>query len=392
MDFILAALAGIVFGIVTGLAPGIHVNLVCTGLVALFPFLPLEPLAAVVFIVALATTHTFLDALPSVFLGAPNSSDVLGVLPGHRYLLAGQGLVAVRLSNLGALFGLGAGLLVFPFFVRLTAWFELVPRGVLGWTLLAIPIVMALRDSKRLWALGIAALAALYGWLGLQHPDPLFPMLSGLFGAATLIASLGETSTIPEQKLAGPLGLSWGIAVRVVLGGLVAGGLTAVLPGLGAAHAAVVGMLFAARAGDAGFLVLTGVIGTANFFLSLAAYASMEKARNGALLTATAIAPGFPVLLGIGAALFAGGLAFLITAWLGRYAARLIGALPYRELTIGVLCFVSVLVVVLTGWVGLVLYVTGAALGLLAPLSGAARAHAMSCILVSVGLRFVGLG
>lgn len=390
MELLLAALVGIVFGIGTGLAPGIHVNLVCAFLVALFPFLPLSPLSAVVFIVALATTHTFLDALPSVFLGAPSSSDVLGVLPGHRYLLAGQGLVAVRLSNLGALLGLVIGLLVFPLFTRLTLWFESVPRETLGWVLLAIPVIMALKDGKRLWALAIAILASAYGWLGLQHPDPLFPMLSGLFGAATLLASIEETSTIPEQKLAGSLGLSWSVGVRVVLGGLVAGGLTAVLPGLGAAHAAVVGMLFAARAGDAGFLVLTGVIGTTNFFLSLAAYASVEKARNGALLTATAIAPGFPVLVGIGAALFAGGLAFLITAALGKHAARLIGALPYKQLTIGVLVFVTGLVFLLNSWIGLVLYVTGAALGLLAPYSGAARAHAMSCILVPVGLRFVG--
>jgi TctA family transporter len=213
-------------------------------------------------------------------------------------------------------------------------------------------------------------------------------MLSGLFGAATLIASVGEVSFIPAQKTGGDMGLGWSTGFRVVLGGLVAGGLTAVLPGLGAAHAAVVGMLFAVGTGDSGFLVLTGVIGTTNFFLSLAAYASVEKARNGALLTATAISPGFPVIAGIGAALFAGGTAFLLTALVGRRAAAVIGALPYRGLTVGVLCFVTLLVVVLNGWMGLVLYVTGAALGLLAPLSGAARAHAMACILVPVGLRF----
>jgi putative membrane protein len=328
--------------------------------------------------------------LPSVFLGAPSSSDILGVLPGHRYLLQGQGLVAVRLSNLGALAGLIVGLCAFPLFMRVTAWFEAIPKLALGWIILAIPVIMALRDGKRVWAFTIAILASIYGLLGLQQPDPLFPMLSGLFGAATLLASIGDTNTIPKQEATGRLGLSWRVGVQVVFGGLVAGGLTAVLPGLGAAHAAVIGMLFAAGAGDAGFLVLTGVIGTTNFFLSLAAYASVEKARNGALLTATAIAPQFPLSAGIGAALFAGGVAFLITAALGRHAARIIGALPYRKLTIGVLCFVTMLVIVLNGWIGLVLYITGAALGLVAPWSGTARAHAMACILVPVGLRFVG--
>jgi putative membrane protein len=390
LELFVAVGAGILVGIVTGLAPGIHVNLVCALLLAAFPFVPLSPLGAVVFIIAIATTHTFLDAVPSVFLGAPSTADVLSVLPGHRYLLRGEGLVAVRLSNLGALLGLVAGTLVFPVFELVTRWFALIPKGVFGWVLVAIPVLVALRDARRFAALGIAALAGVYGWFALKQPDPLFPMLGGLFGAATLLASFGEVTRIPPQGARAREEMPWSVTARVVGGGLLAGGLTAVLPGLGAAHAAIVGMFIAAGSGDAGFLLVTGVIGTTNFFLSLAAYNAVGSARNGALATATVIEPSFPVAAGVGAALFAGGVAFLVTGALGGFAARVIERLPYKTLTVSVLGGITVLVAVLNGFPGLVAFAAGTAIGLLAPLTGAARAHAMSCILVPVGFRFIG--
>jgi TctA family transporter len=95
------------------------------------------------------------------------------------------------------------------------------------------------------------------------------------------------------------------------------------------------------------------------------------------------------VLVAVGAAFLAGGLAFLLTAGIGRHAARLVSTLPYGSLSIGVLGMVTALVVLLHGLPGLLLFVTGTALGSVGPRVGAARAHAMACILVPVGLRFV---
>jgi len=57
-----------------------------------------------VFIIAMAITHTFLDVLPAIFLGAPDSDTALGVLPGHKLLLEGKGLIAVKLTVAGGLF------------------------------------------------------------------------------------------------------------------------------------------------------------------------------------------------------------------------------------------------------------------------------------------------
>ena len=66
---------GVIIGIVTGLTPGIHVNLVATTLFALSPLLlnHFEPLSLAVFIISLSVVHSFLDTIPSIYFGAPKS-------------------------------------------------------------------------------------------------------------------------------------------------------------------------------------------------------------------------------------------------------------------------------------------------------------------------------
>jgi TctA family transporter len=54
-------------------------------------------------IIGNVVTHTFLDFIPSVFLGAPEGDTALSVLPGHRMLLKGLGYDAVKLSAFGSL-------------------------------------------------------------------------------------------------------------------------------------------------------------------------------------------------------------------------------------------------------------------------------------------------
>src|SRR3989338_4300814 len=108
MAFIEVAVAlflGILIGIFTGIAPGIHINLVSVLVVASAPFLLqfTSALSLVVFIISLAITHTFLDTLTTIYLGAPDEAQALNVLPGHRLLMKGAGHSAVLYTIMGSL-------------------------------------------------------------------------------------------------------------------------------------------------------------------------------------------------------------------------------------------------------------------------------------------------
>ena len=90
---IVAVVFGICAGIITGLIPGIHINLISLLLVSISGFFLgfTSPTVLGVFIIAMAVTHTFLDVIPSVFLGAPDADTALIVFPGHILLLEGKG-------------------------------------------------------------------------------------------------------------------------------------------------------------------------------------------------------------------------------------------------------------------------------------------------------------
>ncbi|MCK5038839.1 MAG: tripartite tricarboxylate transporter permease [Thermoplasmata archaeon] len=110
-------LIGCGFGIFTGLIPGIHVNNVAhmvlvsqTGIITLATMLfgwagpSTGDLIIIIssLIIGTVITHTFLDFIPSVFLGAPDGDTALSVLPGHRMLMEGRGFEAVKCSVTGS--------------------------------------------------------------------------------------------------------------------------------------------------------------------------------------------------------------------------------------------------------------------------------------------------
>ncbi len=130
---VLFTFIGIACGIATGLIPGLHVNTISAlililqgGLVSfassLFgSFQPTNAETLYVLccmIMAMSITHTFLDFIPSVFLGAPDEDTALSILPGHRLLLEGRGYEAIKYSAFGSFASMLISLvLIFPAFL-----------------------------------------------------------------------------------------------------------------------------------------------------------------------------------------------------------------------------------------------------------------------------------
>lgn len=123
-EFLLAVLAavciGSAIGTFTGAIPGIHVNTAAAVLAAAYPAAAgivqvltgpeHAPAVVACCIFAASTVHSFVDFVPSVFIGAPDTDDVLSVLPGHRLLMEGRGMAAVRAAAVGSAVGACAAL------------------------------------------------------------------------------------------------------------------------------------------------------------------------------------------------------------------------------------------------------------------------------------------
>ena len=96
----MAILLGCLFGVVTGLIPGLHINLVALILFSISPVLLgyTNVIAVASFIIAMSITHTFTDFISATYLGAPADDTALAVLPAHKLLLDGKGHEAIRLT------------------------------------------------------------------------------------------------------------------------------------------------------------------------------------------------------------------------------------------------------------------------------------------------------
>ncbi len=395
MAFLLVLLAifiGIAAGIVTGLTPGVHINLVSVLVVALAPALlehfPLLGLAC--FIISMSVTHTFLDTIPSIFLGAPDDATALGVLPGHRYLLRGWGLMAVKLSVIGSLVAVVLSVAFFPLFVLVIGLTYPFFQAVMGWLLLAIILYMVLRDRLRWWAALVFLLSGALGLIVLNIPglkNPLFPLLSGLFGVATLLFSLNETNKIPVQAVSPEVKVKTRVAAKALFAGQISGFLTAMLPGVGPSMAAVLSLQVFKDLGDHGYMLLQGSINTVNFILSLAALLVLDKARNGSIIAVQQLLTGITlahILVFLAATVLAAGFALVLTLWFARIFCRLVSLVNYRALVLGIILFIVVLTPFLSGWIGLLILATSTAVGLIPAAVKTARVHAMGCLLLPV--------
>ncbi|MFW6450589.1 MAG: tripartite tricarboxylate transporter permease [Nanoarchaeota archaeon] len=396
-QLILAILLGLMFGTFTGLTPGIHINLIAVMLLSVSPILLqyTNPIALAVFIIAMSVTHTFLDSIPSIFLGAPESDTALGVLPGHRYLLKGQGMMAVKLTLIGSFGAVILSVFLFPLFLPIVKYGYPIIQDYIAYLLIATVMFMVLRDRKKFWAIIVFFLSGAMGLIVLNTPmfsNPLFPMLSGLFGISTLLISLNESQAIPKQKHEQRIKLRKTTTLKALLSGQFSGFLTAVLPGLGAATAAVISMQITRKLGDNGFMVLMGSINTVNFILSIATLYILDKARNGSIIAVKELVPQTTtstIIIFLSAALIAGCAGVFLVLKLGKFLSEKITKINYSLLIIFVISFITLLVFLLSGIYGMLILVTATAIGIIPAITKITRTHGMGCLILPVIMYFL---
>lgn len=387
---IISMMLGVIIGIFTGLTPGIHINMVAALVLLTSPFL-LNNFSAIslgVFIIAVGITHTFLDALPSIFLGAPDESTALGVLPGHRYLLKGNGLMAVKLFSIGSFLGLIAGVMMFPIFYFITmntySFFE----KYFAYMLIGVLCFMIWKDKRKLWAVFVIFISGIFGLIvfNLDIRDPLFPMLSGLFGISTLIISYFDNNNIPKQNIQDKTDIDKKKTFFSIIAGNIGSFIVSTFPGLSSSIAAVISMQFVKDLGDKGFMILMGCIGTCSFVLSLVALLAIDKARNGAVIAISRIMPVdlWSVIVFLIASLIVGAISFIISLKAGVLFSKMITKINYKALIIGIISFVTIMVFLFSSWIGLLVLITSTAIGLIPGITKIQRTHSMACLMLPV--------
>jgi len=397
IEILITVALGITAGIFTGLIPGIHINLISVLLLSFSPILLqyTNIISLCCFIIAMSVTHSFLDSIPSIFLGAPDSDMALGVLPGHRYLLKGLGLTAVKLTIVGSFGALLLSILFFPLLIPLVKFGYPLIEGYIGLILIAVVVFMIMRDRKRIWAFFVFLTAGVLGLIVLNMPNfenPLFPLFSGLFGISTLIISLQNNESIPKQMKKQYVRVKTSRVFKALFSGGFSGFITAVMPGLGASTAAVISMQITKNLKEDGFMILMGSINTFNFILSMVTLYVLDKARNGSIIVIQKLVDAITIshiVIFLCAVLIAGSLSVFLALILAKAFSKIVSVVSYRKMVFSVIFLISSLVLVLTGSLGLLILAISTAVGIIPPIVNISRTHAMGCLLLPVILYFI---
>ncbi len=392
IEILIFLFSGILAGTFTGLFPGIHINLVGAALVALSVslFAVINPVYLAVFIIAMAITHTFLDFIPSVFLGCPDTDPSLSVLPGHELLKDGKGCEAVAFTAYGGLMAIFMIFLIaIPAFFGMKPLYEILKIPyIMASILIIVSLVLIFSDKEKFKSALVFALAGILGLIILNMKalnQPLLPLLSGLFGASSLILSIKNKVQIPRQEIYFPKLKDISKDMRkAFFGTLIASPLCAFLPGLGSGEAAVIGNQIS-RTDRKGFLILIGATNTLVMGLSFVSLYLISKSRTGAAAAVNEILGQFSfkfLILFLIVILIAGIISFFLTLFLARFFSGKITKINYQKISIITLVILSIIVAFVSGFLGLFVLIVSTLAGLYCISLGVKRTTMMACLLL----------
>lgn len=389
IDIVLALLAGIIAGTFTGLVPGIHINLVSAlVLSSVFLITSISPLAIVIFIIALAITHTFLDFIPSVYLGAPEEDTFLAILPGHELLMEGKGHEAIVLALYGALGAIIISLIVSPFFIYLAPWLNEKITPYMAFVLLSFSIYAITREKNMFAALVTFVLAGFLGKATFSIPinEPLLPLLTGLFGASAIIISIKEKTSIVKQHVNSLKEImpSKKDTRNALIGATLIAPPCSFLPAIGSGYAAFVSAEILEQS-KKGFIMLNGAINVVVMIASFILIYTLGKARTGAAVAIGKLIQSpttQDIIISISAIIVTSLVAFFIGIKISKWSAHNISKVNYNALSLIILIFLTIIVFIFSSWFGLLVLATSTALGIFAIKSNIKRIHMMGALLV----------
>ncbi len=420
----LYAVAGVLAAGVLSLVPALHVYNFA-GLVILATALPgaSYPRQFVAFFfLGLTTGYAMLSMVPSVFLAAPDDSTLFIVLPGQGYMRRRRAFEAVTLAGVGGL----AGILVLAALAvvahPLLRTLRDIVRPHLHWMLWAVIAWMLLSEwpkgadrappGWRRWWEGWRNLAAglltflLAGLLGLilfyRSPVPvtlafqgLLPAFAGLFSVPWVLQNLVSRVEMPPQHLATTVDVTPALLLQGTLTGLLGGLFAAFFPGVTGGIGGLVAGHATAQRDDRLFLVSQGACRAVYYVgaLLLLFIPGLHLTRGGMASMLSSVWSAHTTrtfYLAVAAVVLAGVVSFFLLLLLARLAATLSGKVRYRWISLGTLLLLLAIVLLATGWKGLLVCGVATGIGLIPALWGSRRVNCMGVVLLPLALQLTG--
>lgn len=395
LEITTAIVIGSFLGIITGLTPGIHINLVSAIILSTSSFFLnfASEISLVILIVSMSITHIFLDSIPSIFLGAPSPDSAVIILPAHKLLLKGKAHEAVILTLVSTISSIILIISLVPILIFVMPRLYHLIKDYIYIILIVAVLFLILKEKNKLQTLLVFSIAGTLGLITLNMPnlkEPLLPLLSGLFGLSSLILSIKNNTKIPEQIIT-KLEITQD-KIKYIIIGTISGIISGFLPGLGSSQISVLVSSVIKNIESKDFLILNSSINAANMIVSFIALYVINKARSGSAVAVSKILEKITLtnlILIISVILISIFIATILTINLSRVFSRLITKINYKFACLGIIFLLIALVFIISEPIGLLVLLTSTSLGIYTQLKRINKNHLMACILIPVIVFFL---
>ncbi|MCR4327331.1 MAG: tripartite tricarboxylate transporter permease [Nanoarchaeota archaeon] len=397
LELILFLFLGVLAGTLTGLIPGIHINLIGAAIVSgTFAFLSgIEPLFFVTFIVSMSIAHIYIDFIPSIFLGAPEDGTELSVLPGHEMLKNGEGFQAVKLTSVGCFYGIIIFLiLIFPLYL-ISTFLKEIPGMIISIGLIAISANMVLTEKKKARALGVFLLTGILGFIifNMELNEPLLPLLTGLFGSAGLILSMKQKTSVVRQETLKKEKIKFQNEKNSAIFSAIVSPLSLFLPALSGGQIAIIVNQFVKK-DKKGFLFLLGIISMLTMCLSFLGLFLISKTRTGssAAIKSLVGVPEWNVFILIVIVIFvSGGISFFITGIVSKKFIQFLEKTNYSKTSLTTLILIVLVTLIISGIMGILVLVISTFVGIYSISLGVKRTNMIGCLILPTIIFYMGI-
>jgi putative membrane protein len=257
---------------------------------------------------------------------------------------------------------------------------------MMSWFLILISIFLISKEKEsKIWALIIFILAGFLGIATLNSPmeQPLLPLLTGLFGSSTLLYSISKKIIIPEQKISTFI-LSKRELIKPTLATALVSPICSFLPGLGSSQAAIIGSEITGEISQKQFLILMGSINTLVMSISFVTLFLTNKTRTGAANAISQIAQisSTDLIILLITISISAAISFLTASIISKFFAKHIHKFNYTLISTLILVFLTSIISIISGPLGMFTLVVSTLLGLTCIYAGVRRGFLMGALLI----------
>lgn len=358
----------------------------------LIAFSNLDPLIFAILLVILIITANYFEFIKATYLSCPGEGEALALRYTQKLLLDGRGLEAIKLLSLGALGATLVTAIITPLLLEIIPQVYKAIEDYLAMILIILSINMILKERENIGKAAIIfTLSGLLGMTVLRTEmlnQPLLSLLTGLYGISNMIRNIRIQEDIPTQMSKVVTEISRRTTLKGIIKAVMSSSLITFIPAIGPSQATAISNELAKTKNEKEKLITLGGVNTGDVMFSLTALFAINKARSGVIQQINLTGQNNYLILALTAIITAITCYWLINKTANKISRR-ISRINYTKLNIGLLMLVTIIVLLINGWQGLLVMLAAALLGLLAQDYKVNPNHLMAAVILPTIIYYI---